>query len=324
MSAKRKILNKDLPGAAFEKAVARIQQKIDPNSVVTHNEVLRDRVGNDRQCDVVIRGQFGGQVLGIMECKDHNTKLGPGVIEAFAKKSEHLGANLRIMISKKGFTKSALKLAKHENIGCLSLLPKDPMQAGFSIGDMWYGEIQTWENIRLRVNFAVSPDPLVIFNPGTVKWGNKPICLWFLRELFTTHGDEQTEGIYLFTVRFSKEEKLEIDGQECYVTGVDCMATRVCQKKKKWINWSGDAFYDWQSEKCTIAPGGTLVGSAVNTNLTTWLDHEGEIPHISQDTGIGLMQGVLRLSQKWDKSQDVDVPDLDSIGTSSFLLKSTE
>lgn len=314
-----------MPGTTFEKVVARIQQKMDPKSVVTHNEVLCDRVGNERQCDVVIRGQFGGRpVLGIMECKDHNKRLGPDAIEAFAKKSEHLGANIRIIISKKGFTKSALKLAKHENIGCLSLLPEDPMQAGFSIGDMWYGEIQTWENARLIINFAISPDPITTFNPNAVKWNNKPIGLWFLRELIATHGDKQTEGTYLLTVRFREEQKLEIDGQEYYATGVDCNATRVCRKKKKWINWSGDAFYDWQSEKFTIAPSGRVVGSAVCSDLTTWLDHEGEIPHISQDTGIGFMQGVFRLFQKWDKNQDADVPDLDSIGTSSFALKRPE
>src|SRR5260370_12607714 len=118
---------------------------MDTNSIVTHNELLEDRVGNKRQYDVVIRGQFGGRpVIGVMECKDHSRKKGPDVVEAFAKKSENLGANLRIMVSKKGFTKQALNLARHENIGCLSLLPNDPKQAGFSIRDMWYGVLRIW------------------------------------------------------------------------------------------------------------------------------------------------------------------------------------
>ncbi len=165
--SKKKNNGKEAPGTTFEKVVARIQQKMDPNSVVTHNLMLRDRIGNERQCDVVIRGNFGGRpVLGIMECKDHNKRLGPDAIEAFAKKSENLGANLRIFISKKGFTKSALNLAKLENIGCLSLLPDDPIQAGFSIGDMWYGVIQTWENARLKLNFSTSPPPITTFNPN--------------------------------------------------------------------------------------------------------------------------------------------------------------
>ena len=68
---------------------------MDPNSTVTHNEKLKDRVGNIRQYDVVIRGQFGGRhVLGVIECKDHSRKKGPNTIEAFSKKTENLGANL--------------------------------------------------------------------------------------------------------------------------------------------------------------------------------------------------------------------------------------
>src|SRR5262249_34320104 len=105
---------KNAPGVTLEKIVARIQQMMDPNSTVTHNESLVDRVGNKRQYDVIIRGQFGGRpVLGIIECKDHSRKKGPDAVEAFAKKTENLRANLRIMVSKKGFTEQALKLAQH-------------------------------------------------------------------------------------------------------------------------------------------------------------------------------------------------------------------
>ncbi len=229
---KKKNLEKESSGTNFEKVVARIQQKMDPNSVVTHNEVLRDRVGNERQCDVVIRGHFGGRpVLGIMECKDHSKRLGPGAVEAFAKKSENLGANLRIMISKKGFTKSALKLARHENIGCLSLLPDDPVQAGFSIGDMWYGVIQTWENASLKIKFSTSPDPIQTFNPNNVKLQGKPIGLWFLRELIAIHGEEQREGAYVLEVQFREEQKLEINDQEYSAKGVVCDATSVMSHK---------------------------------------------------------------------------------------------
>jgi hypothetical protein len=101
---------------------------------------LQDRVGNWRQYDVVIRGSFGGRpALGVMECKDHNKKKGPADVEAFAKKTENLGANFRVMVSSKGFTPQAMKLAKHEFIGCLSLIQSDTGEVGFSIGDTWYG-----------------------------------------------------------------------------------------------------------------------------------------------------------------------------------------
>ncbi|MCK4488379.1 MAG: hypothetical protein KAU38_16665 [Desulfobacterales bacterium] len=92
MSTKNSLKQKkDPPGVSLEKVVSRIQQMMDKNSTVTHNELLKDRVGNKRQYDVVIRGQFGGRrVLGIIECKDHSRKKGPIAIEAFAKKTENL------------------------------------------------------------------------------------------------------------------------------------------------------------------------------------------------------------------------------------------
>src|SRR5262245_8334361 len=116
----------ELPGVALEEAVARLQQMMDPNATVTHDEKLTDRIGNVRQFDIVIRGQFAGRpILGAIECKDHNRKKGPRDVGAFAKEAEHLNANLKIMVSRKGFTKQALRLAKFEGISCLSLLPHD-------------------------------------------------------------------------------------------------------------------------------------------------------------------------------------------------------
>ena len=42
----------ELPGIAFEKAVATIQAQIDPTSTVCHNERLFDRLGHGRQFEV--------------------------------------------------------------------------------------------------------------------------------------------------------------------------------------------------------------------------------------------------------------------------------
>jgi hypothetical protein len=98
--AKRKGAAKPLPGIPLEKAVARVQEMLDPNSKVSHNEVLEDRMGNMRQFDVVIRGTFGGHpILGVVECKDHNRKKNTDAVEAFAKKSENLGAHLKIRVN---------------------------------------------------------------------------------------------------------------------------------------------------------------------------------------------------------------------------------
>ena len=305
---------KDAPGVSLEKIVCRIQKMLDSKSNVTHNERIVDRVGNRRQYDVVIRGKFAGRtVLGVIECKDHKRKKGPATIEAFAKKTENLGANLRLMVSRKGFTEQALTLAKHEHIGCLSLLPEDPAQVGFSIGDMWYGVIRIWTNVRLVVHFAKSPAPIVSFRISTVKWKGKQGVNWFLKELYTTYAEEMREGKHSLKVKFDQPRNIEIEGQEYLVKGISCTATRVCKNKRNWVNWSGDALYDWNTGRFTIPPKGVIVGSAIKTDLSEWEDFEGDIPDIRSPSEPGFLKGCFYGVQKWDSSKDDQVPDLRSL-----------
>ena len=305
---------KDAPGTSLEKIVCRIQQMMDTNSSVTHNEWLKDRVGNRRQYDVVIRGQFGGRlVLGVVECKDHSRKKGPDAIEAFAKKTDNLGANLRLMVSRKGFTKQALRLAKHENIGCLSLLPEDPGQVGFSIGHMWYGVLRLWTNIRLMIRFSAATVPIATFDSKTVKWNGKPVSNWFLRELFTTYTEESEEGELTLKLDFKKQRNIEIEGREYSVIGIACIATRVYKKKRKWVHWSGDAFFDWHTGQLMIPRKGVLVGSAIETDLSEWPDFDGNIPEIWSNSEPSFLRGFLCNDQKWDNSKDDEVPDLESL-----------
>ena len=190
MGKQRKARNKKSKLAtrhsALEQTVARIQQMMDSNSTVTRNETLEDRFGNWRQFDVVIRGQLGGApILGVIECKDHSRKKGPDAVEAFAKKAENVGANFKIMVSKKGFTKQALRLAKKEFVGCLSLLPKDPNQTGWCIGTFWYGSIRRWEKVYLQVHFNAGGPPISGFSSESVLWRGLPVVHWFLRHLFS-------------------------------------------------------------------------------------------------------------------------------------------
>ncbi len=299
------------PGVRLETVVARIQQMMDPNSTVTHNEWLNDRIGNKRQYDVVIRGQFGGRpVLGVIECKDHSRKKGPETVEAFAKKTEHLGANLRLIVSTKGFTEQALRLAKHENIGCRSLLPDDPAQAVFSIGEAWFGVIRMWTDVRLLVEFAVPGIELEPFDSNTVMWQQKPVANWFIKELLTTHAEDKDEGTLSLRVEFDRTRDVQIGGKEHPITAITCVAQRVFKNKRKWVSWSGDAFYDWHSGQFTIPSGGSVVGSAVESDLSLWDDCDGVVPDLETDSAPTFLRAVLYNTQKWDSTKDGDVPDL--------------
>ncbi len=143
-------MGKDKTGKSLEKAVAKIQQMMDPNSTVTHNEFLTDKLGHSRQFDVVIRGKLGGRdILGVIEYKDWNDKVGTPEVEAFVMKSRYVNANIVLMVSPKGFTAPALALAKHEGVGTLSLLPNDPEDSGFTLGVTWYAKAWRWSQLEV-------------------------------------------------------------------------------------------------------------------------------------------------------------------------------
>jgi Restriction endonuclease len=300
----------DLPGISLEKTVARIQQMMDPNSVVTHNEKITDRFGIKRQFDVVIRGTFGGRpMLGVIECKDHSRKKGLEQIDAFANKIQNINANIKLIVSKKGFTKSALLLAEKEGIGCLSLAPDNPKLAGFSIGDMWFGRLYSWRFERMTIVFTKDKPQSGTFDVMGVKYNGKPVISYFEKELHTTHREETISGAHALVCKFSQTRIIEVDGVAYDVDAIGVDVTRICENKKKWISWSGDGFFDWHSGMFTIPPLGVINGSIFSSDITTWDDYDGEIPE--PDKVQGLLLCVITGFRGWP-------PDAEAVGLSEL------
>lgn len=298
---------KDKSGKRLEKAVARIQQMMDKDSVVTHNEKITDRLGIERQYDVVIRGTFGGKsMLGVIECKDHNRKKGPADVGEFAKRTEHLGANLRIMVSSKGFTRQALKLAKHEFISCLSLLRQDP-EDGVIIGQFWYGIIRRWKDVRLVLRFSTPVLNLGEWSYDGLLWRKQPIMNWFLNELFTKHATRDP-GNYYLSLSFPEGLLVELNGSEYIVAELGCRGTLVAGKKRKWVSWAGDAYFDWHKNQLQVPAGTPIVSSAVETDMALWEDYEGEIPQKAR-----AMELLLIVTGGQRLQDDDPIPDLMSV-----------
>lgn len=295
------------PGVALELVVARIQQMMEPNTKVAHDEWIVDRFGIKRQFDVTVRGRFAGrEILGVIECKDHSRKKGPDAIEAFAKKAENINANFKYVVSRKGFTKKALTLSEKEGVGCLSLLPNDPKQVGFSVGEFWYGIIKTWGNLILNITFPTAPVPVQGFALENVRWNGLRVIDWFMKEFLTTQSDKDEKEVATVALTFDQVRKIEIDGTNYDVVGLACTATRVFQKKRRWVTWTGDALYDWHTKTFTIPPQGSVVGSSIVTNFVEWDDFHGEIPD-----KVDFLRCVLHAEQMWNDS--VQVPDLESL-----------
>jgi hypothetical protein len=132
-------------GVSFELAIAAVQRLVDPGAVVTHNERLKDRLGHWRQFDVVIRGNFAGQaILGVVECKDLKRPVGVPEVNAFADKAANVRAHLKVMASRRGFTKTAFELAEHHGISCISLLAPSQEGPGIVLRLLAFADLVHW------------------------------------------------------------------------------------------------------------------------------------------------------------------------------------
>lgn len=274
-----KILPKENPGISFEKMVAEIQSQIDPDAEVIHDEKLIDRLGQTRQFDVVIKGQFAGQdLLGIIECKDLNRKVGTPEIDAFVTKSADVNANFKIVVSRKGFSGPALEKAKHYGIQTLSLLPNDPVNAGFKVGNYWFADIYFWEKITIDLDFVEKPKEPVSFKGENVRVGGSRVLDWFTNYLLEHHKLEDKLGwVVGVGVQFDQNQNVEIaPGQNFLCKGISFYALRAVAKKKRFVGINGTGFFDWQKNKATLPAQDNIKTDAVETDFMKWEDRQDD------------------------------------------------
>ena len=72
-----------------------------------------------------------------------------------------------MIVSPKGFAEPALVQAKGAGVGVFSLLPDDPIKAGFSIGVLWYARL--CENSVFEKSIIIES---ICYGAGNAKiWG---------------------------------------------------------------------------------------------------------------------------------------------------------
>ncbi len=141
-------------GKRYESLVAQLYRALtegDKRTTVKVNDRIRGCDGL-RETDVAIRSKVGDyELLTIVECKDHKRKVDRPIIEAFCKKLEDVGASKGIVVSRSGFTKSAIQLANRsridvysaDHIGRISLPPEHnlPIAVRSLIPDSFHSEV---------------------------------------------------------------------------------------------------------------------------------------------------------------------------------------
>ena len=272
-------MDRDKTGKTLEQALGRIQQMLDPDSIVTYREKIINRLGIPREFDVVVRGRFAGQpMLGVIECKDWADKIGTPEIDAFITKTRDINANLRMIVSPKGFTEPALTQAKDAGVGVFSLLPDDPNEAGFSIGVLWYAQAYHWSDRQYQIRFYGKSPRSGAYSANEILYKDAPIVNVFEKELSTTYlNTTELTPIHLHAV-FQPYVKVTIRGNSFRIAEVNVYAERLFAKKRRFMQMTGDALYNWETKSLDVPKTGSISIHGFDPNLPDWEDYEGEIP----------------------------------------------
>lgn len=261
------------PGIAFEKAVAQVQAQFDPSATVSHNAVIEDRLGHRRQFDVVIRGSFSGQaLLGVIECKDLKRKVGASEIDAFVTKSQDVNANLRLFMSRRGFTRSALQKCSHYGIQALSLLGHDPPNLKIILGTRWEADQIRWGRMAVTLRFVDEPSTRVEFKAEELMIAGRKVLDWFTNHLLAQEAGIKDFGwVVGVGTEFSTPQIVHLDAERAFLCrAIEFHAERVCEKFERVVAINGTGFYNWNSRQAMFPPGATITTEPVPMDFTQW------------------------------------------------------
>lgn len=248
---------------------------MDPDSTVTRNEYIVDRLGNRREFDIVIRGEVSGiSILGVIECKDWNKKIGTPQVEAFIQKARNVNANILAMVSRRGFTIQALRLAIHEGVGVYSLLPDNPIdedETGFTVEIPAFATAWCWTAFRCELHLVSGS----VVDGRSATYKDHPAMEWFLKELSTTYASHFELGDLRLDIRYYKPQTYGLNGTQLDVEKVVFEAARILKHKQRLVRFKGDAFLDWKLNKLSIPPLGRVDSEPLNTDFVGWDDWDG-------------------------------------------------
>lgn len=137
--------SKSVTPREFETLVANLQRKFSKNAEVKQNTLIKGSLtGKKREVDVAIYSEIGGErILIAVECKRRSRKSDVNQVEAFNSKLEDIRANKGVIVSAKGFSKTARILAEKKGISLYRY--EDTLSEGWPSGLETSVLIKVWE-----------------------------------------------------------------------------------------------------------------------------------------------------------------------------------
>jgi hypothetical protein len=139
----------------FQKLVFLVKKHAANGATVTESKLLRDGItGAEREVDVCIESVVAGhQVTVSLECRDRGRKADVQWVEEMKAKHERLPTNALVLVSKLGFTREAMLVAKSYGIEVISLHAIDA-----NVAERLFGNTGSlWSKV-----FTLTPTKVVI------------------------------------------------------------------------------------------------------------------------------------------------------------------
>jgi Restriction endonuclease len=167
------------------------------NIRVEMGKIFPDKVtGKPREHDVVLTMTHKHhETIIALECRDRSRPVGVDAVEAFHTKCEDTGIHSGIIVSGKGFYKTALEKAARYNIGCLRLDQAESFNWCLAAGMETYN--RNIDHVELNFNFPAGTDvkqETIQLENGTLVT-SEMVRTWSVNALNTHIPIPMTEGV---------------------------------------------------------------------------------------------------------------------------------
>ncbi|MFN5998110.1 MAG: restriction endonuclease [Paracoccaceae bacterium] len=125
-----------LPGKGFEEFVAEVYKLLaDENPEQNlHRDIKLQSPDGPRQIDILLEGSvFGHKTLCIVECKDLGRPVSVEHIDKLDSLYRDVGAHMAILVSRTGFSKTAIQKARRKSIELLVMNDKDDVKRNMKL-----------------------------------------------------------------------------------------------------------------------------------------------------------------------------------------------
>ncbi len=257
-------------GREFELAVAKIQQILAPDAEVKTNVFLTDRIGQKREFDVTFKTvTCSHHLLGVIECKDLNKPVDVQVVDAFVTKSTDINANIKVLVSKCGFTKKAIDKAKFNGILVYSLLPNDDLN--FDFGLYITARLFWFKKLNIQI-FLTHDKPVSIkFKASDVLLDGKKVIDWYKNYIVKNYKLSEDIGYAMgVNVKFTDPVNVVVKNRMLEVQELQFSSLIALDERSKLFQVNGNGFYDWHDKTMkTVDNQGVDVG-LIHTDFIKW------------------------------------------------------